>query len=110
MMEANMVNPIPLYMLAGIFILGMLTFISGVIILIIGAWGYDQRNLIVQANNLAHKGISEELSGLVGNTSLLISAINEMVRTKNGIGFLLIAAGAALMITAFWFAKSLWIF
>jgi hypothetical protein len=105
-----MAYPLHIYMLAAIFTLGMLTFITGVIILLIGIWGNGQTSLIAQANRIAQKGISEELAGLVGNTSLLISAINEMIRTRNGIGALLIFTGAALMIAAYWFAQSSWIF
>jgi len=104
MMESILDHSIQLYMLAGIFILGMLTFISGVLILLIGVWGYDQRNLIVETSKLAQKGISEELSGLVGNASLLVSAINEMVKNRNGIGVLLVLAGAGLMVLAFYFS------
>ena len=105
-MEASIASQFQFYMLAGIFIRGMSTFITGVVILLVGVWGYDQRNLFSQTDHLVQKGISEELSGLVGNVSLLVSAINEMVRARNGIGFLLILTGASLMIVAFWFTQS----
>jgi hypothetical protein len=104
-MEADIATHFQFYMLAGIFIIGMLTFITGVIILLLGIWGYDQQTLITQTSRLAQKGISEELSGLVGNASLLITAINDMVRTRNGIGIMLIITGAILMIAAYWFTQ-----
>ena len=90
-------------MLAGIFILGGLTFLSGVMILLLSVWGYDQRNLLTQTNRIAQKGLADEISGLVGNASMLVSAINDMVRSRNGIGIVLIVTGSALMIIAYWF-------
>ena len=90
-------------MLAGLFILGGLTFLSGVMILLLSVWGYDQRNLLTQTNRIAQKGLADEISGLVGNASMLVSAINDMVRSRNGIGNVLILTGSALMIIAYWF-------
>lgn len=101
-----MVLNIQIYMLAGIFLIGMLTFILGVAILLAGVWNSDQRNLLSQTSRLVQKGIAEELSGLVGNASLLVSAVNEMARTRNGIGILLIITGSLLMIIAFWFTQT----
>ena len=102
-METDLTQQIRLYMLAGIFILGGLTFLSGVLILLLSVWGYDQRNLLTQTNRIAQKGLADEISGLVGNASMLVSAINDMVRSRNGIGIVLIVTGSALMIIAYWF-------
>ena len=102
-METDLTQQIRLYMLAGIFILGGLTFLSGVLILLLSVWGYDQRNLLTQTNRIAQKGLADEISGLVGNASMLVSAINDMVRSRNGIGIVLILTGSALMIIAYWF-------
>jgi len=102
-METDLTQQIRLYMLAGIFILGGLTFLSGVMILLLSVWGYDQRNLLTQTNRIAQKGLADEISGLVGNASMLVSAINDMVRSRNGIGIVLILTGSALMIIAYWF-------
>ena len=102
-METDLTQQIRLYMLAGLFILGGLTFLSGVMILLLSVWGYDQRNLLTQTNRIAQKGLADEISGLVGNASMLVSAINDMVRSRNGIGIVLILTGSALMIIAYWF-------
>lgn len=94
-----------LYMLAGAYMLGFLTFIIGVAILLIGVWGYDQKNLLAQTNQIAQKGIAEDISGLVGNASMLVTAIHDMVRTRNGVGILLLVTGVILMIAAYWFTS-----
>jgi len=103
MMEIGFAQQIQVYMLAGMFSLGGLTFIAGVFILILGIWGLEQRSLVAETNRIAQKGLAEEISGLVGNASMLMSAINDMVRTRNGIGIILIITGMVLMVTAYWF-------
>ena len=103
-MEINLASNMQVYMLSGMFILGALTFLTGVCILLVGFWGFDQKNLLSQTNRIAQKGLTDEISGLVGNASVLITAINDLVKTRNGIGFLLIIAGSVLMVLAYWFS------
>jgi hypothetical protein len=89
------------FMLAGMFLLGGITFSIGVSILLIDILGKDLRAIISQTNRLAQKGLTEELSGLVGNASALLSTVNEMVRTRNGIGITLMIVGIIMMILPF---------
>jgi len=51
---------------------------------------------------LAQKGIAEDVAGLVGNASSLLSATNELVRTSAGIGVFLAVLGVVLMAAATW--------
>jgi hypothetical protein len=90
-------------MLLGIFIAGLVTFIAGVIILLTGAWGKELRATLEQTNRLAQKGLAEEVSGLVGNASTLLSSINDLIKTRNGIGITLIMTGGILMVVPCWF-------
>jgi hypothetical protein len=86
----------------GAFLLGMLTFASGVFILVANTLRKDLRVITKQTSQLAAKGLAEELSGLVGNASTLIGAVNDMVRTAAGIGIFLAVLGLALMSVATW--------
>ncbi len=86
------------FMLIGIFLLGSITFLLGLAILMYGAWGKDLRTIADQTTTLAQKGIAEEISGLVGNASTLMSTLNDLVRTSNGIGFYLTIIGGLLML------------
>ena len=105
-MGINLTTHLQVYMLAGMFILGALTFLTGVIILMASVWGFDQKNLLNQTKRIAQKALTDEIAGLVGNATVLITAINDLVRTRNGIGFLLIIAGAGLMIISYWLSIS----
>jgi hypothetical protein len=93
---------IVLLMIAAIFGLGMFSFIMGIIVLVTKAMGKDVRNLATQTTKLAQKGIAEEITGLVGNASALMTALQQMVKTVTGIGLFLIILGITLMGTSYW--------
>jgi len=53
----------------------------------------DIKEIAQETSELAQKGISDDLSGLVGNASSLVDALNQLVRTAAGIGSFLILMG-----------------
>jgi hypothetical protein len=89
-------------MVVTIFGLGMFTFIMGIIVLVTRAMGKDVRSLAAQTTRLAQKGIAEDVTGLVGNASALMTALQQMVKTATGIGLFLILLGISLMATSYW--------
>jgi hypothetical protein len=101
MADINQWN-IVLLMIAAIFGLGMFSFIMGIIVLVTKAMGKDVRNLATQTAKLAQKGVAEEITGLVGNASALMTALEQMVKTVTGIGLFLILLGITLMGIAYW--------
>jgi hypothetical protein len=103
-MDVNQYQNLQSFMLIGIFTLGAITFCIGVIILLVGAWGRDLRETLAQTHRLAQKGLTEEVSGLVGNASTLLTTVNDLIRTRNGIGITLIVAGGITMVIACWFS------
>jgi hypothetical protein len=84
-------------MAAGLFIIGALSAVVGMLILITRATGREVRALTTQTAQLAQKGLAEDVAGLVGNASALLSATNEMVRTTSGIGVFLTILGVLMM-------------
>lgn len=93
---------IKLLMVMGLFILGAITLLVGIILLITRSAGKEVRSLATQTAKLAKKGIAEDVAGLVGNASNLLSATNELVRTSAGIGVFLAVLGFLLMAAATW--------
>lgn len=93
---------IKLYMVIGLFILGVITLITGILVLITRSAGKEVRTIATQTAKLARKGIAEDVAGLVGNASTLLSATNELVRTSAGIGVFLAFLGFLLMVAATW--------
>ena len=92
-----------------LFLLGIATFITGVLILAIRATGRDVKTLTAQTARLAQKGLAEDVAGLVGNASALLDAMNQLIRTTAGIGILLTLVGLILMGTGCWLAIQIYL-
>ena len=82
------------------FGLGLVTFSLGVFILTFRVNSREVQTLALQTTRLANKGIAEELTGLVGQATQLLDAVNQMVRTARGVGIALIGFGILLMFGA----------
>ena len=102
-MDLITLQDLQIMMLIGTFLLGCVTFMIGVAILINGAWGKDIRTATTHTTRLVQKGLAEEISGLVGNASTLLSTLNDMSRTSAGIGVFLTVFGGLLMGVTCWF-------
>lgn len=83
-------------LVSGIVILGI-----GVYILVAKLMGKEMRTIADQTTKLAQKGITDDVTGLVGNARTLIEALNDMVKTSAGIGVLLIILGFILLAAAY---------
>jgi hypothetical protein len=81
-----------------IFVAGFITFWVGVFVLVWRSANKDLNAIANQTAQIAQKGITDGIAGLVGNTSSLISALNQLVHTQNGVGSFLIIIGLVLMI------------
>lgn len=91
-----------LLMVIGLFLLGAITLLIGILLLVTRSAGKEVRALTTQTAQLAKKGIAEDVAGLVGNASNLLNATNDLVRTSAGIGVFLAILGFLLMIGATW--------
>ena len=77
-------------MMTILFLLGLISFGTGIFILARQAIGNNVRVIAEQTAKLAQKGIAEDVAGLVGNASALLNALNQMVRSSSGIGIIMI--------------------
>ena len=85
-------------MAASLFVMGLFTLITGVIILLLRSMGSETRAITKQVTRMAQKGLADEISGLVGNASSLLFATSELIKTTRGIGTFLTLIGAFLML------------
>ena len=83
-------------LLSGVVILGI-----GVFTLIGKIMGKELRTIADQTAKLAAKGITEDVSGLVGNARSLIEVLNQMIKTTAGIGMFLVVLGFLLLGSAY---------
>ncbi|WP_299028746.1 hypothetical protein [uncultured Thermanaerothrix sp.] len=90
------------FTMAGLLLLlGVVCFLSGLIILISRVLGSDVQRLAAQTAKMVQKGISEEIAGLVGNAATLIESLNQLVHTTAGIGVFLMLVGMLLILASY---------
>jgi hypothetical protein len=85
-------------MASGIFLIGLITFATGVAILVIRSIGKETRAVSKSILHITEKGIADDLSGLVENASSLIAATSNLIQTTKGIGVFLIISGSVFML------------
>lgn len=98
-------HTIQLMVAMSLMVLGILSIISGMALLVGQATGKDVNTIAHQAARLAQKGLAEEVSGLVGNARSLVDALNQLARTKAGIGIFLFIIGMAMLLVAYFMAR-----
>jgi hypothetical protein len=101
-METLSMQDILIIMAGSLFILGITTFSMGLFVMVARAMGRDIRTIANQTSRLAQKGITENITGLVGNISALLNATRQLVRTAAGIGIFLTFMGLFLIGIAYW--------
>jgi hypothetical protein len=97
-----------LLMAITLFILGLLGVVIGIIILVTRTASQEVRTIATQTTRLAQKGLSDDIVGLVGNTSALLDALNALVRTTAGIGVFITIVGLLMMVASGWIAYQLY--
>lgn len=91
-----------LTMAACLFLMGMLCSGTGVFILVSRAFSKDLKVIAQQTTRLAQKGVSDDVSGLVGNASVLVGALADLVKTISGVGVFLILVGFLFVGSAYY--------
>jgi hypothetical protein len=85
-------------MASGLFLIGLITFATGVAILVIRSIGKETRAVSKSILHITEKGIADDFSGLVDNASNLMAATSNLIQTTKGIGVFLIISGSVFMI------------
>jgi hypothetical protein len=88
-------------MTATLFFLGVIGLILGIIVLFRKVMGEETRVISKQTARLAQKGIAEDVSGLVGNASVLLDSLNQLIKTSSGVGIFLTVLGVILLAAAY---------
>ena len=88
-----------------LLVMAVISLISGILTLVFRISGKEVQTLASQTLRLAQKGVAEEVSGLVGNASALLEALNQLVRTSTGVGVFLILVSLLLFAGSFYLLK-----
>jgi len=81
--------------------LGFISFITGFIVLLTRVLGKGITQIAKETQKVVQKGITEEIAAIIGNASVLIESLNQMVTTAAGIGVFLMVLGVLLMAGSF---------
>jgi len=81
--------------------LGLISFITGFIVLLTRVLGKGITQIAKETQKVVQKGITEEIASIIGNASVLIDSLNQMVTTSAGIGVFLMVLGVLLMAGSF---------
>jgi hypothetical protein len=100
-MIAMSVNDFILTMAVSALGMGFITFLIGVIVVVAKVMGKETQTIAAETTKLAQKGITDDVSGLVGNASVLLDSLKDFVRTAAGMGIFLVMTGILLMACAF---------
>ncbi len=76
-----------------LFVMGVVSTGAGIYVLVVKVAGTDLRTIATETAKLAQKGITEDVSGLVGNASALVSSLNDLVKSTSGVGSFMIIIG-----------------
>lgn len=98
-------NQIVMVVSAVLFLLGVVCIILSIIILAKQAMSRNIQTIADSTTKLAEKGITDGVSGLVGNASLLISSLNDMAKSNTGIGIFFVFLSLVLFAGAYYFVK-----
>jgi hypothetical protein len=88
-------------------VMGVITFFVGIIILAFKVKSDEFTSITEQSAKLMEKGIVEDVSEMMGNTTSLLETINQMVKTKAGIGVFLVLITFVLFGVAYYLITSL---
>lgn len=90
-----------------LFLLGTISIGIGIFVLAAQAVGRNVSVIANETTKLAQKGIAEDIAGLVGNASALLTALNQLVRSSAGIGIFLVITGLSLVGVAYMLAANI---
>lgn len=86
---------------------GILSLALGIFIMVKQAINKNVQTIANQTTKLAEKGITDGISGLVGNASLLIDALNNMAKSNTGIGIFMVFLSIALLAGSYFLIRPL---
>jgi len=91
------VNDFLLTMAISLLAGGMVMLGVGVFIMVKKLMGKELQNISEQTTKLAQKGITDDISGLVGNAGSLIDSLNNLTKTTAGVGIFIVLIAFVLL-------------
>ncbi len=92
--------------IAGImFLIGIACLVISIVILSRQALNKNIRTIAESTAKLAQKGLTDGVSGLVGNATMLLSSLNDLTQSNTGIGIFFVFLSLVLLAVAYFLLK-----
>lgn len=95
------VNDFIMTMAIALLVAGLVFLGIGAFVLVKKLMGSDLQSIAEQTTKLAQKGLTDDITGLVGNARSLIDALNDLIKTAAGVGVFLLMLGVGLLGAAY---------
>ncbi|MEA5078327.1 hypothetical protein SDC9_139763 [bioreactor metagenome] len=91
------VNDFMLTMGIALLVAGLVFLGIGCFVLVKKILGKELQTIADQTSKLAQKGLTDDVTGLVGNARSLIESLNSLIKTQAGVGVMLLLLGILLL-------------
>lgn len=101
---STLITPDNLRLMMGLsfFPLGLLSILSGMVILIGGPYRKEAQALAAHSARISQKGLTENVTTVTQSATALIEAVNGLIRTSSGNAIVLIGVGALFEAASYW--------
>lgn len=84
-----------------LFTIGLICILLGIIVLMTRGYSGEVQALAAHTATIGQKGLGDEITGVVQSASELVAAINQLVKTANGVGVFLTCTGLLMIVGSY---------
>ncbi len=100
-------NDFVLTIAGAVLILGVVSFIIGLFTLAFKVSNGEFSEISAQSAKIMGKGLTEDVSDMMGNASSLLASITQMTKTKAGVGMFLVIISFVFFIVSYYLVSQL---
>jgi len=99
-----LLTPVNLRLIMGLafFFVGMLSSVSGLLLLIFAPYRKEAEALAAHTARIGAKALTDNISAVTQSATALIDAVNNLIRTSSGNAIVLIVVGAGFEVAAYY--------
>jgi len=106
-MFALTANDFVITLAGAVLLLGVISFVIGLFTLAFKVSSSEFSEISAYSAKLMSKGLTDDVSELVGNASSLLEAISQMTKTKAGVGMFLIIVSFIFFVVSYYLVKQI---
>jgi len=100
-------NDFVLTLASAVLILGVVSFVIGLFTLAFKISNGEFSEISSQSAKIMSKGLTDDVSDLMGNASSLLASVTQMTKTKAGVGMFLVIVSFVFFIISYYLVSQL---